>query len=324
MRRREFMALLLGGAAAWPRAARAQQTIPVVGFLSSRSPSESASVVAAFRKGLREMGFSEGNLAIAFRWAQGRYDRLPALASELVDLHVAALFAAGGSPSALAGKQATSTIPVVFVASDPVKLGLVSALNHPGGNVTGISNLTTEITAKSISALRQLTPAATAIALLVNPANPSAKTVAPEAQVATNALGLRLHIVEASTLAELDAAFATLTKLGVKALVVMGEPFFDSQRARLVELSARHAIAGCYPWREYVTAGGLMSYGTNLPDSYRLAGIYVGRLLKGEKAADLPVMQATRFELVLNLGTAKALGLDVPPTLLALADEVIE
>jgi putative ABC transport system substrate-binding protein len=325
LRRREFIA---GGlcSAAWPLAAHTQQSMPIVGFLSSRSPSESTGVVAAFRKGLSEAGFVEGqNVVIAFRWAEGHYEKLPELASDLIGLRVAALFAAGGPPSALAAKAATLTIPIVFsAASDPVRLGLVASLNRPGGNVTGMSTLIVELAGKSVEVLKEMVPRATVIAYLVNPSNPSGRIISQQAQAAANRLATQIHVLEASTVHELDEVFATLAKLRADALGVTGEPFFDSQRDRIVALSGRHRIPGCYAWREYVLAGGLMSYGTNLPDSYRQAGIYVGRVLKGEKPADLPVVQPTKFELVINLKTAKTLGIAVPPTLLARANEVIE
>jgi putative ABC transport system substrate-binding protein len=300
--------------------------MPVIGFLSSRSPGESAGVVAAFREGLREIGFIEGqNLTIAFRWAEGRYDRLPALAAELTGLRVALLFAAGGPPSALAAKAATSTIPIVFsAASDPVRLGLVASLNRPGGNITGMSTLTTSLGAKGVELLKELVPKATVIAYLVNPSNPSSELEVKEAQAAAKALGIQLRVLKASTEDELDAAFAALVKLRADGLVIAGEPFFDSQRERIVGLAARHAVATSYAWRENVLAGGLMSYGNSLTESYRLAGIYAGRILKGEKPADLPVMQPTKFELVLNLKTAKALGLTIPQSLLVRTDEVIQ
>jgi putative ABC transport system substrate-binding protein len=327
MIRREFITLLGGAAVTWPLAVRAQQpTMPVVGFLSSRSPGESADSVAAFREGLREAGFVEGqNLLIAFRWAEGRYDRLPALASDLVDLRVALLFAAGGSPSALAAKAATSTIPIVFSASnDPVSLGLISSLSRPGGNITGMSAFNWELGPKRLELLKELVPRATIIAYLVNPMNPIAETELKAALAAASALGIQLHVLNASTEQDLDAAFAAVGTRRADGLVVAGEPFFDSQRDRLVALSSRHAVAACYAWREYVVAGGLMSYGTSLIESYREAGIYAGRILKGEMPAALPVMQPTKFRLVLNHKTAKALGITVPPTLLARADEVIE
>jgi putative ABC transport system substrate-binding protein len=327
LKRRELLKLVGGAAATWPLAARAQQpAMPVIGFLSSRSPGESAGVIAAFRRGLDETGFIEGrNLAIAFRWAEGRYDRLPALAAELIELRVAALLAAGGPPAALAAKAATATIPIIFsAANDPIALGLVASLNRPGGNVTGMAMFTSGLGAKNVGLLRELMPAAAAIAYLVNSSNPSAEIYAQEAVAAARALGVAVPVLNASTDHELDEAFASLARLGAGGLVVPGEPFFGSQRDRIVALAGRYAVAAIYNFREYVMAGGLMSYGTSLPDSYRRAGIYVGRVLKGEKPSDLPVMQPTKFELVLNLRTAKALGLEVPAKLLALADEVIE
>jgi len=325
VKRREFITLL-GGAIAWQQTARAQQAMPVIGFLSSRSPGESAGVVAAFRSGLRENGFVEGqNLAIAFRWAEGRYERLPALAAELVGLPVTLLFAAGGPPSALAAKAATSTIPIVFSASsDPVRLGLVPSLSRPGGNITGMSTLTTPLGAKGVALLKELLPKAAVVAYLVNPSNPSSALELKEALAAADTLGIQLRVLNASTEGELDAAFAALVKSRADGLVVAGEPFFDSQRQRIVALAARHSIATSYAWRENVVAGGLMSYGNSLTESYRQAGIYAGRILKGEKPADLPVMQPTKFDLVLNLKTAKALGLTFPQSLLVRADEVIQ
>ncbi|HET7032200.1 MAG TPA: ABC transporter substrate-binding protein [Casimicrobiaceae bacterium] len=325
IRRREFTRLL-GGALALPLAARAQQSQALIGFLSSRSPGESAPVVAAFRDGLRNQGFVEGqNVNIAFRWADGRYDRLPALAAELVGLRVALLFAAGGPPSALAAKRATSTIPIVFsAASDPVRLGLVASLSRPGANITGMSTLTTPLGAKGIELLKELLPKASAIGYLVNPSNPSGKLETGEADAAADAIGVRLRPVNASTVAELDKAFATLGKMRVDGLVVAGEPFFDSQREEIVALAARYGIPTSYAWRENVVAGGLMSYGASLTDSYRQAGIYAGRILKGEKPADLPVMQPAKFELVLNLKTARALNIAIPQSLLVRADEVIQ
>jgi putative tryptophan/tyrosine transport system substrate-binding protein len=326
MRRREFIALF-GGAAMWPLAAHAQQgSLPVIGFLSSRSPAESASVAAAFRKGLSETGFAVGqNVAIDYRWAEGQYDRLPALAAELVDLRVTLILAAGGPPSALAAKRATSAIPVVFsAASDPVGLGLVASLNRPGGNLTGMSTLTTPLVAKGIELLKELLPAATVMAYLANPSNPSRGGETNAAMAAAKNAGISLHVLGASTEDELDNAFGTLAKLHAQALVVAGEPFFDSRRLKIVDLAAKFAIPTSYAWRENVIAGGLMSYGTNLVESYRQAGVLAGRVLKGEKPADLPVMQPTKFELTINLKTAKNLGLSVPPTLLARADEVVE
>jgi putative ABC transport system substrate-binding protein len=328
MRRREFITLLGGtAAAAWPLAVRAQQaSMRVIGFLSSRSPSESSGVVAAFRQGLGESGFVEGqNLAIAFRWAEGHYDRLPALAAELVDLHVNVLFAAGGPPSAFAAKAANATIPIVFSAvNHPVELGLVASLNRPGGNVTGMSMFTAEIAAKNISLLKEMVPAATIVASLINPTSPAAKIYLDSVAAAASALGITARIVNASKEQDLDDAFASSKKFGAAGLIVIGEPFFDTQRDKIVALAQRHALPAIYTFREYVTAGGLMSYGPSITDAYRRGGIYVARILNGEKPADLPVMQPTKFDFAINLKTAKTLGLNVPPTLLATADEVIE
>src|SRR6516162_8337595 len=300
MRRREFITLF-GGVAMWPLAAGAQQAaVPMIGFLSSRSPGESAALVAAFRQGLGASGFVEGqNVVIAFRWAEGHYDRLAVLAAELVDLRVAALFAAGGSPSAVAAKAATRTIPVVFSAvDDPVRVGLVPSLNQPGGNITGMSFLNFEIIGKSAQLLKEMVPAAAAIAYLVNPSSPSAGLYAKQGPTVESALGIRIPVVNASTEHDLDECFASLGKIGADALIVPAEPFFDSQRDRIVALAARYAVPMIAGLREYVAAGGLMSYGPSISDSYRRAGIYVGRVLKGEKPADLPVMQPTKFDLV--------------------------
>ncbi len=325
MRRREFIALL-GGAAAWPLTARAQSK-PVIGFLSSRSPGESTSVVAAFRRGLREGGFIEGqNIEIAFRWAEGRYDRLSSLAAELVERHVDVVVAAGGTPAALAAKAATATIPVVITAAnDPIQLGLVASLNRPGGNVTGMAVLTTVLAAKSIEILHEVLPRTQTIAYLLNPLNPTAEGEAKEASAAASALGIQLRVLNASSERDLDGAFATLTKLRVGALVVAPDAgLLASHRDRLVALAAQYAVPACYAWREYVLAGGLMSYGTSLTDSYRQAGTYAARILKGEKPTDLPVVLPSKFELVINLKTAKTLGLTVPLPLLIRADEVLE
>jgi putative ABC transport system substrate-binding protein len=325
MRRREFIATL-GSAATWPVVALGQTAMPVIGFLSSRSPAESSGVVAAFREGLRERGFIEGqNVGIAFRWADGRYDRLPALVAELIDLKVTVIFAAGGPPSALAAKTATSTIPIVFsAASDSVGLGLVASLNKPGANVTGMSTLTSPLGAKGIELLKELMPNATSMAYLINPSNPSGKLELDQARIAADALKIELRVIYASTEPELDEAFSALPQPHTDGLIVAGEPFFDSQREKIVRLAARSGVPTGYAWRENVLIGGLMSYGNSLPSLYRQAANYVGRVLKGEKPADLPVMQPTKFELAINLKTAKALGLTVPPTLLARADEVIE
>jgi putative ABC transport system substrate-binding protein len=326
MRRREFVCII-GGAAAWPLAARAQQpAMPVIGFLSSRSPGESAGVVAAFRQGLREAGFIEGqNTLVAFRWAEGHYERLPALAAELVGLQVTVLFTAGGPPAAFAAKAATQTIPIVFSAAiDPDRIGLVASLNRPGGNVTGMSLMPSELAAKSVQLLKQLLPAATLIGYLVNPSNPGAPVYVSEASAAAKTLGIAVHVLNASTEGDLDEVFASLPKAGVNGLAVPAEPFFDSQRDRIVALAVRYGVPAIYGLREYAVAGGLMSYGASLPDTYRRAAIYVGRVLKGERPANLPVVQPTKFDLVLNMKTAKALGLNIPEQLLATADEVIE
>ena len=325
--RRSFITLISGAAVAWPLSARAQRpAMPVIGFLSSRSPGESAGLVAAFRDGLGEAGFVEGqNVIIAFRWAEGHYDRLPTLAAELVQLRVAVLFTAGGPPSAFAAKAATQTIPIVFSAAiDPDRIGLVTSLNRPGGNITGMSLFPSELAAKSVQLLKQLLPTATLIAYLVNPSNPSAPVYASEASTAAKTLGIAIRVLNASTERDLDEVFASLPKLGVSGLAVPAEPFFDSQRDRMVALAAQYGIPAIYGLREYAVAGGLMSYGTSLPDTYRRAAIYVGRVLKGDKPVNLPVMQPTKYDLVLNMKTAKTLGLRIPDQLLALADEVIE
>jgi ABC-type uncharacterized transport system substrate-binding protein len=327
MRRRKFMALV-GGAAASPLVARAQQaSMPVVGFLSSRSAGDSANVLAAFREGLGEAGFVEGkNVAIEFRWADGRYDQLSGMADDLVRRRVAAIFAAGGPPAAVAAKAATSTIPIVFsAAAEPVQLGLVASLNRPGGNVTGMSNFANELWAKNVQLLKELVPAATVIGYLVNPASPNAASYLKGAAAAGSSVtGADIRVLKASTEPELDEAFASLAKLGAGGLVVPNEPFLDSQRATIVALAARYSIPTVYTIREYAFAGGLMSYGPSLADAYRKAAIYLGRILRGEKPSDLPVQQPTKFEMVINLKAAKALGLTVSPTLLLQADEVIE
>jgi putative ABC transport system substrate-binding protein len=299
----------------------------VIGFVSGRSPNESTGVVAAFRRGLGETGFVEGqNLVIAFRWAEGRYHQLPALAGELVGLRVGVLVAAGGTASALVAKAATATIPIVFTAvGDPVGTGLVASLSRPEANVTGMSALAgTAIAGKRIELLKSSVPTAAGIAFLVNPSSPNSVTERNEALAAANTLGIPVHVLNASTEGDLEAAFASVVRLRAGGLVVAIEAFFDSQRDRLVVLSARHAVPTLHGSREAVVAGGLMSYGPNIADSYRWAGVYTGRILKGEKPTDLPVMQPTKLDLVINLRTAKALGLEIPPTLLALADEVIE
>jgi putative ABC transport system substrate-binding protein len=327
MNRREFVALSTGTALAWPLPAGAQQPArPVIGFLSSRSPGEAAVHTAAFRRGLAETGYVEDqNVVLAFRWAEGRYNRLPALAGELVDLRVSIIMAGGGSPSALAAKAATSSIPIVFViGDDPVKNGLVTSYNRPGRNITGISFVTNELGGKRLGLICELVPNSAAVALLLNPADPQGGGQRIDVQTAADAVGKRLLVENASKEAEFDAIFARLAEARVGALIVENDPFFDSQRDRIMALAARHAIPAIYHIREFPAAGGLMSYGASLADVYRQSGNYVGRILKGEKAADLPVMQPTNFELVINTTTAKTLGLTVPPSLLARADEVIE
>jgi putative tryptophan/tyrosine transport system substrate-binding protein len=312
---------------ALPCGARAQQSsMPVIGFLSSRSPAESEAVISAFRQGLNEAGYIVGeNVRIEFRWAEGRYDRLPALAAELVGLRVDAVLAAGGPPSALAAKKATSTIPIIFsAADDPVGLGLVATLSRPGGNITGMSVFNSTLGAKRFGLLHELVPLARTIAYLANPTNPSFRLEVSAVQEAANAFGVDLQILNASTDSEILAAFARLAELHAGALIVAGEPFLDSRRMAIVELAAAHSIPTSYSWRENVMMGGLLSYGTSIADSYRKSGIYCGRILKGERPADLPVMQPTKFEMTINLKTARALGLTVPATLLAQADEVIE
>jgi ABC-type uncharacterized transport system substrate-binding protein len=327
IRRREFITLLSGAAAAWPVAARAQQAMPVIGFISGGSADGYAPLAAAFRQGLSEAGYVEGrNVMIEFRWAQNQNDRLPALAADLV-ARQAVVIAAGGISSALAAKAATPTIPIVFEAgSDPVKTGLVASLNRPGGNVTGVSNFAAVLAPKVLALLHELVPnSPTVIAVLVNPTTPNlAESIANDMEAAGRALGLQIQTLNASTRDEIDAAFAALAQLRARALVIGGDPLFTSRRVHLAMLAARYGVPAIYNAPEFPRAGGLMSYGASLTDAYRQTGVYTGKVLKGAKPADLPVEQPTRFELILNVRTAKALGLDVPPTLLARADEVIE
>jgi len=325
--RREFLAALGGAVAAWPLAAHAQQpTMAMVGFLDAASAGERSQAVAAFREGLAESGYQEGkNVAIQFRWAQNQYDQLPALAADLVRRRVDVIAATGG-PAALAAKAASATIPIVFrLAADPISAGLVASLSRPGGNVTGVTSLNLEVGPKRLEFLHELVPSATIMAALVNPTNPSnAEILSRDLQATARLLGLQLHLLHASNDADIDAVFATLTELRAGGLVIGTDAFFTSRDEKLAALALRYRIPTIFQWREFVAAGGLLSYGGSFADSYRLAGVYTGRILKGQKPADLPVQQATKLELFINTKTAKALGLEVPATLLARADEVIE
>jgi putative ABC transport system substrate-binding protein len=326
VRRRQFITLL-GGAVTWPLAARAQQPArPVVGFLHSASSDQYVDRVRAFRQGLSESGYSEGqNVAIEYRWADGHYDQLPALAADLVRRQVTVIVA-GAIPAALAAKAATTTIPIVFSTGvDPVEVGLVPSLSRPGANLTGVANLGVELGPKKLELLHELLPAATNIALLVNPTNPNAGTISQDAQAAAARIrGLTLHILRASTEREIDAAFAAMAQLRAGGLMIGTDVFFTSLSEKLAALALRQAVPTIFQFPEFTAAGGLMSYGGNLTDAYRQAGVYTGRILKGERPADLPVQQVTKIELIINLKTAKALGITVPLALLTRADEVIE
>jgi len=326
MERREFITLL-GGAAAWPLAARAQQqAMPVIGFLSGRSSRDSAYVVAAFHRGLKALGYIEGdNVIIEYRWADGAYDRLPTLAADLVRRGVTVIAATGGHLAGLAAKAATSSIPIIFAAGeDPVALGLVTSINRPGGNATGVYVFLQEMDAKRMELLRELVPNPALIAALLNPTWTRFKTVSKEIAEAARAAGHRVELVEASNEREIHSAFKRMEQLRAQALLVGADPFFGSRREQIVTLANHYAVPAIYEVREFADAGGLMSYGTSLTDAYRQIGVYTGRILKGEKPAELPVVQSTKFELVINLKTAKTLGIEVPPNLLARADEVIE
>ena len=315
MRRREFVAAL-GTAAAWPLAARGQQTaMPVIGFLGSASAEPWTRLVAAFRAGLKERGYIDGqNVTLEFRWAEGRYEHLPAMAADLVRKKVAVLVSTGGVATIRAAMAATTTIPTVFtVGGDPVRLGLVASLSRPGGNVTGIYMFTSTLDTKRLGVLRDMIPAATVIAALINPSNPPAEIQSQNILEAARSLGLQVRFLYASTEHEINAEFSRLAQLHAGAMQVAADPFFFSRRDYIAALAARHRIPAIYEQREFAVAGGLMSYGTNFFDSYRQAGVYTGRILKGEKPTDLPVMQSTEFELVINLNTAKSLGIDVPP-----------
>jgi putative ABC transport system substrate-binding protein len=325
VRRRQFLVLIGGGTIICPLSTRAQQkAMPVIGYLGGASPGPFAPFVGAFRQGLSEAGYVEGqNVAIDYRWAEGNYDRLPALAADLVSRKVDVIATSGGPVPARAAKDATSTIPIVFVAGDPVEQGLVASLARPGGNLTGFAIMATEVWPKRLELLSELVPLTRVIGLLVNPGTAPNRLI-QEVQKAALTKGLLLHTLNAGTDAELESAFASLVQLQVGGLVVGTDPFFNTRREQLVALAVRHAVPAIYEWREFADLGGLISYGSSLSASYRQAGAYVGRVLAGAKPADLPVQQPTKFELVVNLNTAKALGLTVPPSILARADEVIE
>jgi ABC-type uncharacterized transport system substrate-binding protein len=325
MQRREFITLLGSAAAAWPFAVRAQPAMPVVGFLNSRSPDEAGHLLGAFRRGLLEIGYIEGqNVKIEYRWANGQYNQLPTMATELSKLPVAVIAATGGEPSGLAAKAATSIIPIVFILNDPIKLGLVASYNRPGGNATGINALTVALEAKRFGLLHQLVPGATTIGVLVNPLFRSSEQQSKDLQEAALSLGVKVEILRASNDRDIDAAFESVAQRKIAALQVAADPFFDTRRDKIVALAAQYKFPTIYQFREYVIGGGLMSYGIDFADLYRQAGAYTGRILKGEKPADLPVVNPTKFQLVINLKTAKSQGLTVPFGLLNAADEVIE
>ena len=326
IRRRQFISALGGAAVAWPLAARAQRaTMPVVGFLYARSPEDSSAQLAAFHKGLAKHGYVDGqNVKIEYRWARGQYDLMPSLAADLVRLP-ATLIMAGAEPSALAAKAATSTIPIVFVVgTDPVKLGLVASYNRPRGNATGLHIFTTSLEAKRLNLIHELISRDASIGILLNPKFPFAQDQLAKIQDAATGLGLRIEVLRASTPAEIDDAFTTVASNHLAALSVTADPFFDTRRDQLVTLAAQNAVPVIYQFRQYTASGGLMSYGVNLPDAYRQAGVYVGRILNGEKPSELPVLEPDKFEFVINLKTAKTLGIIIPSGILAIADEVIE
>jgi len=327
MRRRDFVTLLSGAAVGWPLAARAQQAMPVIGFLHSASAAAVVNLVAGFRKGLSETGYVEGrNVTIEYRWGEGQNERLPELAMELVRRRVAVIVTPQGTAATLAAKAATATIPIVFViGADPVKIGLVASLNRPGGNATGISDMGVELGAKRLGLLRELLPRAARFAALVNPDNPFiAEPFVAELRTGASAIGRQIEVVTASTNSDIDAAFGTFVKTRADAFLISPEALFVTRRVQLVILAARHGLPALYHRREFADAGGLMSYGSDLTDQFRQTGVYAGRILKGEKPAEMPVQLPTRFEFIINLQTARTLGIEVPPTLLAIADEVIE
>jgi putative ABC transport system substrate-binding protein len=327
MKRREFIRLLGSAAAAWPLAARAQQpAMPVIGYLGAQSPAAFASRVRAFRQGLGETGYVEGrNVAIEFRWAEGQHDRLSALAADLIGRQVAVIVAPGGAPAALAAKSATTTIPIVFeMGADPIAMGLVGSLNRPEGNLTGVSSLNVEVTPKRLEILHEMVPAAAVVAVLVNPTSPTADSQLRNLQAAARALGLQLHVLYASIERDFDTVFVTLLQLRAGGLVVASDGFFATHSEQLAALTVRHAVPAIHQSRDFSIAGGLMSYGGNFVESHRQAGVYTGRILKGEKPADLPVQLVTKVELFINLKAAKTLGVTVPLPLLGRADEVIE
>ena len=327
MHRRQFVTLIGGAAAGWSLTARAQQAaVPVVGYLDPGTPEQSANVVAAFRDGLSETGYVEGrNVAIEYRWAEGQYDRLPALAADLVHRQVALIAATNGIPAARAAKTATTTIPVAFfVGVDPVAYGLVASLNRPGGNLTGVTGLGTELGPKRLELLHELLPTTTVVAALINPTNAAAETQSRELRAAAKSLGLQLHVLHPTAESDLATAFSALVRLGGRGLVIGADGLMNNRSAQIAALALHHSVLTIYQYREFAQFGGLMSYGGSVTEAYRTVGVYAGRMLKGEKPAELPVQQTTKVELVINLKTAKALGIEVPPGLLARADEVIE
>jgi putative ABC transport system substrate-binding protein len=326
MKRRAFITLLGGAAAAWPLAARAEQPVPAIGVINAGSPDAQSHRMRAFREGLKDTGYLEGeNVSIEYRWGENQTDRVPALVTELIRRQVAVIVATGGSVPALAAKAGTTTIPIVFtIPEDPVRLGLVASLARPGGNATGINFFSNELIAKRLELLRELVLAARHVAVLLDPADANAETLVRDVDTAARTLGLQIQFLKVSTSQDIDATFATFARERPDAVFISGGPLFVSRRVQLVLLAARHSVPASYGSREYAEIGGLMSYGTSLTDAYRQVGVYAGRILKGAKPADLPVMQATKFELVINHAAARVLGLTVPPSLLARADEVIE